>query len=175
MGTFETHVDLPVLDGKLESDLSQDVLKTFVFERHHETGKFGYGFVKGFGITRGAMASTVAHDAHNLLVVGTNDADMALAANTLAACGGGMVVVADGEVLGLVELPIAGLMDALDAETMSAKVDKLEQTWEEIGCTMPSPFMTTALIPLACLPELRLTNRGLVDCTTFQFSPLIVA
>ena len=175
VGTFETHVDLPVLDGKLESDLSQDVLKTFVFERHHETGKFGYGFVKGFGITRGAMASTVAHDAHNLLVVGTNDADMALAANTLAACGGGMVVVADGEVLGLVELPIAGLMDALDAETMSAKVDKLEQTWEEIGCTMPSPFMTMALIPLACLPELRLTNRGLVDCTTFQFSPLIVA
>lgn len=173
--TFETHIDLPIVNGKLESDPSLDVLKTFVFERHHETGTFGYGFVKGFGIKRGAMASTVAHDAHNLLVVGTNDADMALAANTLAACGGGMVVVADGKVLGLVELPIAGLMDALDAETMSAKVDKLEQTWEEIGCTMPSPFMTMALIPLACLPELRLTNRGLVDCTTFQFTSLIAA
>lgn len=174
VGTFETHVDLPATNGRLESNIDQDVLKTFVFERHHETGKFGYGFTKGFGIKRGAMASTVAHDAHNLLVVGTNDEDMALAANTLATCGGGMVVVADGEVLGLVELPIAGLMDALPAEEMSEKVHALEQTWAEIGCTMPSPFMTMALIPLACLPELRLTNRGLVDCTTFQFADLVV-
>ena len=175
VGTKETHVDLPVINGKLESDLAQDVLKTFVFERHHETGTFGYGFVKGFGIKRGAMASTVAHDAHNLLVVGTNDEDMALAANTLIECGGGMVVVADGKILGLVELPIAGLMDALDAKSMSEKVHGMEKAWEEIGCTMPSPFMTMALIPLACLPELRLTNRGLVDCTTFQFSSLLAA
>lgn len=175
VGTFETHLHLPVIDGKLESDLSQDTLKTFVFERHHETGTFGYGFVKGFGIKRGAMASTVAHDAHNLLVVGTNDEDMALAANTLIECGGGMVVVADGEVLGLVELPIAGLMDAQDAHVMSDKVHGVEKAWAEIGCTMPSPFMTMALIPLACLPELRLTNRGLVDCTTFQFTTLLAA
>ncbi len=174
VGAFETHVDLPVVNGKLESDLSQDVLKTFVFERHHETGTYGVGFTKGFGIQRGAMASTVAHDAHNLLVVGTNDADMALAANTLIQCGGGMVVVADGEVLGLVELPIAGLMDDLGAEEMSKKVHGLEDAWERIGCTMPSPFMTMALIPLACLPELRLTNRGLVDCTTFEFVDLFV-
>ena len=111
----EVRAALTVTDGALESDLDQDVLKTFVFERHHETGTFGVGFTKGFGIKRGAMASTVAHDAHNLLVVGTNDADMALAANTLAEVGGGMVVVADGEVLGLVELPIAGLMNDLDA------------------------------------------------------------
>ena len=120
------------------------------------------------------MASTVAHDAHNLLVVGTNDEDMALAANTLIECGGGMVVVADGQVLGLVELPIAGLMDSLDAVSMSEKVHAVEKAWEEIGCTLPSPFMTMALIPLACLPQLRLTNRGLVDCTTFSFVPLTV-
>lgn len=172
VGTLETPVELPVVNGFIESDPEQDTLKTFVFERHHETGTFGYGFTKGFGIKNGAMASTVAHDAHNLLVVGTNDEDMALAANTLASCGGGMVVVADGKVLGLVELPIAGLMDALDAETMSEKVHVLENAWETIGCTMPAPFMTMALIPLACLPELRLTNRGLVDCNTFQFVPL---
>lgn len=174
VGTKETHVVLPVIDGKLESDIGQDVLKTFVFERHHETGKFGCGFVKGFGIKRGAMASTVAHDAHNLLAVGTNDDDMALAANTLIECGGGMVVVADGEILGLVELPIAGLMDALSADKLSEKVHGMEKAWAAIGCTMPSPFMTMALIPLACLPELRLTNRGLVDCTTFQFAPLMI-
>jgi adenine deaminase len=76
--------------------------------------------------------------------------------------------------LGLVELPIAGLMNDLDAHTMSEKVHSVERAWEEIGCTMPSPFMTMALIPLACLPELRLTNRGLVDCTTFQFVDLFV-
>lgn len=174
VGTKETHVVLPVIDGKLESDIGQDVLKTFVFERHHETGKFGCGFVKGFGIKRGAMASTVAHDAHNLLAVGTNDDDMAQAANTLIECGGGMVVVADGEILGLVELPIAGLMDALSADKLSEKVHGMEKAWAAIGCTMPSPFMTMALIPLACLPELRLTNRGLVDCTTFQFAPLMI-
>ena len=174
VGTYETHLDLTVHDGQLESDLSQDVLKAFVFERHHETGTFGAGFVKGFGISRGAMASTVAHDAHNLLVVGTNDEDMALAANTLIECGGGMVVVADGEIIGLLELPIAGLMDDRSAVEMSAKVHAVEKAWEAIGCTMPSPFMTMALIPLACLPELRLTNRGLVDCMTFQFADLFV-
>lgn len=97
------------------------------------------------------MASTVAHDAHNLLVVGTNDDDMALAANTLINCGGGMVAVADGKVLGLAKLPIAGLMNDESAEEMAADV-----------------------ATLACLPDLRLTNRGLVDCRTFQFVPLVV-
>lgn len=126
--TSEAHLDLPVIDGKLESDLSQDVLKTFVFERHHETGTVGVGFTKGFGITRGAMASTVAHDAHNLLVLGTNDDDMALATNTLIECGGGQVVVADSQVLALVELPIAGLMSPLDAPTMSKQVHALEKS-----------------------------------------------
>lgn len=84
------------------------------------------------------------------------------------------MVVADGEVLGLVELPIAGLMDDLGAEQMSKKVHRLEDAWAQIGCTMPSPFMTMALIPLACLPELRLTNRGLVDCTKFEFVDLFI-
>ena len=83
------------------------------------------------------------------------------------------MVVADGEIISLVELPIAGLMDDKSAEEMSAKVHDLERAWETIGCTMPSPFMTMALIPLACLPELRLTNRGLVDCTTFTFAGLL--
>ncbi len=169
---YEKHVKLKVKDGCLESDVSQDVLKTFVFERHHETGKHGVGFVKGFDIKCGAMASTVAHDAHNLLVVGTNDADMALAANTLIECGGGMCAVRDGKVLGLVELPLAGLMNPLPVEVMNEKVLGLNSAWREIGCDIPSPFMTMALIPLACLPELRLTNRGLVDCTKFTFVPL---
>ena len=149
-------------------------MKAAVFERHHETGNIGYGFVKGFGIKEGAMAATVAHDAHNLLVVGTNDEDMALAANTLVECGGGMVVVRNGQVLGLVPLPIAGLMSDRPLEEMAEKVERLDKAWKEIGCDIVSPFMTMALIPLACLPELRLTNRGLVDCNKFEFVSLFV-
>ncbi|RHW63502.1 adenine deaminase [Clostridium botulinum] len=174
VGTYERHIELKVKDDKVQCDSSKDVLKAVVFERHHETGKAGYSFVKGFGIKRGAMAATVAHDAHNLLVIGTNDEDMALAANTLIECGGGMVAVQDGKVLGLVPLPIAGLMSNKPLEEMAEMVEKLDSAWKEIGCDIVSPFMTMALIPLACLPELRLTNRGLVDCNKFEFVSLFV-
>ena len=173
VGTFDRIVTLPVQDGGIVADPEQDVLKVAVFERHKRTGTVGRGFTKGFGIKRGALAQTVAHDAHNLLVVGSNDEDMALAANTLIECGGGLVAVLDGKVLSLVSLPIAGLMSDRPIEEMSASVEKIEQTWAEMGSALPSPFMTMALIPLACLPETRLTNRGLVDCRTFEFIDLV--
>lgn len=174
VGTFDKIVTLPVCDGNIMADANQDVLKVAVFERHKRTGTVGKGFTKGFGIKRGALAQTVAHDAHNLLVVGSNDEDMALAANTLIECGGGLVAVLDGKVLSVVELPIAGLMSDKPIDEMSASIEKMEQTWKEMGSALPSPFMTMALIPLACLPETRLTNRGLVDCRTFEFIDLIV-
>lgn len=174
VGDYERHVQLKVENGELKIDTAQDVLKAFVFERHNATGRHGVGFVKGFHVQCGAMASTVAHDAHNLLVIGTNDEDMALAANTLIACGGGEVIVQNGEVLGCVPLPLAGLMNPKPAEEMNALVENLGKAWKQIGCDIQSPFMTMALIPLACLPELRLTNRGLVDCTTFSFTDLEV-
>lgn len=174
VGTFEKIMPLTVKDGQLHADPENDVLKVAVFERHHNTGTVGYGFVKGFSIKNGALAQTVAHDAHNLLVVGSNDEDMALAANTLIASGGGLVAVQNGKILGHVALPIAGLMSDKPLEEMSAEVENLERAWAQMGCSLPSPFMTMALIPLACLPELRITNRGLVDCRTFQFVDLIV-
>jgi len=174
VGTYERVLDVAPVKGRIESDLSRDLLKAFVFERHHGTGNFSCGLVKGFGIKKGAMASTVAHDAHNLLVLGTNDDDMALAANTLIEAGGGMVVVADGKILGLVKLPIAGLMGDKPVAQMARDVEALESAWDAIGCAMPSPFMTMALIPLACLPELRLTDRGLVDCVNFRFTDFFV-
>ncbi len=167
--TIEKFVDLDIKDGKVVIDSSKDVLKAFVFERHHETGTFGIGFIKGFGIKNGALAQTVTHDAHNLIVVGTNNEDMALAANELIKCGGGLVAVRDGKVLGKVELPIAGIMSDKPLAQMDKDVHKLELAWEELGCTLPSPFMTMSIIPLACLPELRLTNKGIVDCRTFTF------
>ncbi len=173
VGTIDKIVTLPVKDGCIVAAPEQDVLKAVVFERHKHTGTAGKGFVKGFGIQRGALAQTVAHDAHNLLVVGDNDEDMALAANTLIACGGGLVAVLDGKVLHVVPLPIAGLMSDRSMEEMSEAIGKMEEIWLQMGSTLPSPFMTMALIPLACLPETRLTNRGLVDCRTFQFVDLV--
>ncbi len=172
VGTFERFVDLEVKDGAVLADVGQDVMKMAVIERHHETGTKGFGFLKGFGFKKGAMAQTVAHDAHNLLVAGTNDEDMALAANTLIECGGGMCAVADGKVLALVPLPIAGLMSDRPVEEVAELVSKLDEAWQEMGCVINSPYMTMAIVPLACLPELRLTNRGLVDCRSFQFVDL---
>ena len=172
VGNYGRIMDLKVRDGYVENDPDNDVMKMAVFERHHETGTKGVGFLKGFGFKKGAMAQTVSHDAHNLLVAGTNDEDMVLAANTLIECGGGMCAVADGKVLALVPLPIAGLMNDLPVEEMADQISKLDAAWKEMGCVINSPYMTMALIPLACLPELRLTNRGLVDCRVFQFSEL---
>ncbi len=174
VGTRERRFKLHCENGLLNSDAERDILKTVVFERHKNTGKIGKGFTKGFGIKNGALAQTVSHDAHNLLVVGTNDEDMAVAANALIECGGGLCAVSDGKVLGLVELPVAGLMSEKPLEEMDKKVAELEEAWRIMGCKHPSPFMTMALIPLACLPELRLTDRGLVDCTRFQSVDLVV-
>lgn len=170
----EAVVTLTAHHGQVDAAPEQDVLKAAVFERHKAMGRHALGFLKGFGITRGAMASTVAHDAHNLLVMGAADADMVLAANTLAGCGGGMCAVLDGRVLGLVPLPVAGLMGEGGVEEMAGLVDRLAGAWKELGCTLPAPFMTMALASLACIPELRLTDRGLVDCRSFTFTPLFL-
>jgi len=172
VGNHERIMELAVQDGRVEADASRDIAKAFVFERHSGAGTFGYGFVTGFGIRRGAVAQTVAHDAHNLLVAGVSDGDMALAANTLRDCGGGLCATLGGEVLALVPLPVAGLISDCGAEELSMQVRALEAAWKALGCEINSPYMTLALTSLACLPELRLTNRGLVDCRTFAFTEL---
>lgn len=161
-------------DGNLVSDTEQDILKALVFERHNKTGKIGYGFIKGFGIKRGAIASTVAHDCHNLMVVGTSDEDMFVAAQTLKNSGGGMCVVLDGKVLSLLPLSVAGLMSDKSAEETAKLVSNLKSSWDKLGCKIPEPFMTMSFLSLACIPSLRLTNRGLVDTNNFCFVDLIV-
>lgn len=172
--TRDIVVEVPVRDGALLADPDHDVLKVCVFDRHHgEAGTHSQGFVTGFGI-HGALAQTVSHDAHNLLVMGDNDEDMALAARTLVECGGGEVAVADGKVLALVELPVCGLMSTERVEVVAEKVAGARRAWEQMGCTMPSPFMTMGVMSLACVPELRLTNRGYVNCLTFEMEDLIV-
>ena len=172
--TRDVTVEVPVVGGALQADGDHDVLKACVFDRHHGAeGTRSFGFVTGFGI-HGALAQTVSHDAHNLLVMGDNDEDMALAARTLVGCGGGEVAVMDGRVLALVELPVCGLMSDERVEVVSDKVSKVEKAWETMGCTLPSPFMTMGVMSLACVPYLRLTNRGYVNCVTFEMEPLVV-
>ncbi len=175
VGTRERLAELTVTDGLVCADPSRDIAKAAVFERHRASGSRSLGFVSGFGFTKGAVAQTVAHDSHNLLIVGTNDTDMAVAGNLLAEHGGGMVAVADGEVLALLELPVAGLMSDRPVEEVAAQVARLTEAWRKLGCTLVSPFMTLALLPLPVIPDLRLTNRGLVDVKSFAPVSLFVS
>lgn len=168
--TRHKQVNLPVYDGKLYSDISQDILKLAVMDRHSGLQTMGKAFVRGFHLTSGAVASTVAHDAHNLCILGTNDEDMALAANTLVQCGGGQVVVQNGKILALNPLPIAGLMSEDSIDKVADRVENIDKAWKTIGCDIDSPFMTMALLSLAVIPELRLTNKGLID--TLSFKPI---
>jgi adenine deaminase len=173
-GTKKEVVSVAVQNSEIKADPGGDLAKVAVLERHKASGSYSVGFVSGFGLTRGAVASTVAHDSHNLIILGTNDQDMALAGNILAEKNGGMVAVADGEVLALVELPIAGLMSDRPVEEVAAAVAVLGEAWRKLGCTLVSPFMTLSLLSLPVIPELRLTNRGLVDVSAFSFTHLFV-
>ena len=163
---------LTIKEGFVSSDISQDLLKVAVIDRHSGTQSMSMSFVTGFGIQEGAVASTVAHDAHNLCIIGTNDEDMALAANTLVDAGGGQVVVQNGKVLALNPLPIAGLMSEDPATVVAKRVAEIDGAWKTIGCPLHSPFMTMALLSLAVIPELRLTNKGLVDTVNFVALPI---
>jgi len=159
-------------DGEAVADPQRDLAKAAVIERHKGTGRIGLGFVQGFGLHRGALASTHAHDAHNVVVVGVDDADMAAAVNRLAAIGGGQVAVAGGEIVGEVPCPIGGLVSDRPVEEVAAAVEHMEKAASELGVTMPSPFMAISFLALSVVPELKLTDRGLVDSTRFELVPL---
>ncbi len=164
---------LKTIDGNVSPDTEKDIAKAALFERHKATGTKGLGFVKGFGLKKGAVASTVAHDSHNLLIVGTDEDDMAFAGNELIKAGGGMIAVAGGKVLAIVELPVAGLLTDEPVEAVQKKVKNLEKAWKMLGCNLVSPFMTMALLGLPVIPELRLSNRGLVDAVHFVLVDVI--
>ncbi len=174
VGTRHITADLPVVEGNVPADTAQDVAKVALFERHNATGTRGLGFTRGFGLKAGAVASTVAHDSHNLLIVGVNEADMAFAGNELVKAGGGMIAVRDGKILALLELPVAGLLTDRPVKEVQAQVEKLDEAWKQLGCNLVSPFMTMALLGLPVLPELRISNRGLVDTLNFKFVDVLV-
>ena len=153
-----------------------DLAHAAVVERHHATGRIGRGFVTGFGLQRGAIASTVAHDAHNCVVVGRSGADMAAAVARLAEIGGGQVAVLDGAVAAEVALPLAGLMSDRSAAEISERLAALERVAaERLGVTVEEPFMQLSFIALSVIPELRLTDGGLVDVDRFEYVPVQVA
>jgi adenine deaminase len=168
--TFDIQPD----NGEIKADISRDVAKIALVERHKGTGKIMRGLVSGFGFTeKCAIASTVAHDSHHMIVVGTDDESMAVAANSLARVGGGQIVVKDGKVIGQVELKIAGLMSIEKADVVAKKAATILKGFETCGCRLNNPNMQLSLLALVVIPELRISDQGLVDVTTFQFVPLV--
>lgn len=164
---------LPVVNGAWQADAKQDIAKLVVIERHGRGGGIGKGFVRGFGLKRGAIASTVAHDSHNLICAGMSDRDMLAAVHALTEGGGGLVVVADGKVLAQLSLPIAGLMSDRPASEIVHDVESLHKTTHELGCPLAAPFMALSFLALPVIPHLKLTDRGLIDVD--QFKPIELA
>jgi adenine deaminase len=163
-----------VTDGEVHADISRDLAKIAVVERHQASGRVQVGLVSGFGFNVPcAVATTMAHDSHHMIVAGTQDADMALAVNTLARVNGGQVVVRQGEVIGLVELPIAGLMSNQPAPEVSRQAETILDGVRACGCRLNNPNMQLSLSGLVVIPELRISDLGLVDTQSFKFIPAL--
>jgi adenine deaminase len=157
-----------VVDGVIVPDISRDILKLVVVERHKATGNIGLGLVTGFGLKKGALASSIAHDSHNIVAVGASDEDMFTAIKEIERLQGGLVIAAGGRVLASLALPIAGLLSDKPLETVVDKLERLVKLAKDLGTTLPSPFATLSFLALPVIPELRLTDLGLVDVTTFK-------
>ncbi|MEW6404546.1 MAG: adenine deaminase [Chloroflexota bacterium] len=163
-----------VNDGEVHADIKRDLAKIALVERHRGTGGVTVGLVSGFGFTeKCAIGSTVAHDSHHMIVVGTDDACMAMAANELAKAGGGQIVIKDGKVIGQVELQIAGLMSNEHADVVAKKAATVLEGFKACGCKLNNPNMQLSLLGLVVIPELRISDKGLVDVTQFDFVSVI--
>lgn len=170
--TTEVIETLPVRNGEVELAAEKDICKIAVINRHTSEGGMSIGFVHGFGLKKGAVASTYAHDAHNLIVLGMSNAEMAFAANKLVECDGGMTAVEGDKVLALLKMPIAGLMSDLSAAEVADALSELSGAWVALGSPLASPFMTMSLLSLVVIPEIRLTDKGLVNVYNNSFTTL---
>ena len=158
---------LPARGNQTTVDLGNDIIKVAVIERHGKNGNHANGFVQGFGLKKGAIASTVGHDSHNICVVGVNEDDMALAANRLGEIKGGFVVVEDGKVTGEIALPVAGLMSLEPYETVRDTLHDLRKAAYALGTTLEEPFLQVAFLPLPVIPHLKISDKGMVDVDRF--------
>jgi len=171
----ERHIQKPtVKNGYVVSDTERDLLKIVVIERHKGTGRMGKGLVAGFGLKKGALGTTVAHDSHNMIIVGTNDQDMLTACRALKRMGGGYVAVADGKVVAGLALPIAGLMSDKPAEQVVASLKLLLKKAQIWGSRLDDPFITLSFLALPVIPELKLTDQGLIDVNRFERIELFI-
>ncbi|MCM2473050.1 adenine deaminase [Rhizobium sp. CG5] len=159
---------LPVSGNQSTVDLTRDIIKVAVIERHGKNGNHANGFVQGFGLKKGAIASTVGHDSHNICVVGVNEDDMALAANRLSVIKGGFVVVEDGKVTGEIPLPVAGLMSLEPYESVRDTLHALRKAAYALGSTLEEPFLQLAFLPLPVIPHLKISDKGMVDVDKFM-------
>lgn len=155
-------------EGSVVTDTERDILKIAMVERHHGTGNIGVGLIRGFGLKKGALASSIAHDSHNIVVVGTSDEDMLAAVRELERLQGGLAVAADGKAVDSLALPIAGLLSDAPLEAVAESLERLERRAGELGATPPAPFATLSFMALPVIPELKLTDRGLVDVREFK-------
>jgi adenine deaminase len=161
-------------NGEIKVDMERDIAKIALVERHKGTGGITMGLMSGFGFTsKCAIASTVAHDSHHMIIVGTDEESMAVAGNSLARSGGGQVVVKNGKVIGQVELRIAGLMSNEKANVVAKKAETILKGFKSCGCELNNPNMQLSLLALVVIPELRISDKGLVDVTQFKFVPVL--
>ncbi|HAD06026.1 MAG TPA: adenine deaminase [Anaerolineaceae bacterium] len=166
--------EVTIVNGKVLLDGEADLAKIALIERHRASGIVQVGLVSGFGFDQKcAIATTVAHDSHHMIVVGTDEGMMAQAANHLAEAGGGQIVIRDGQIIGMVHLPIAGLMSNKRAEVVAAEADSVLKGFKACGCQLNNPNMQLSLLALVVIPALRISDRGLVDVTQFRFLPVI--
>ncbi len=170
--TGQKMMEPKIRNGLLVADTERDLLKIAVLERHHGTNSIGLGFVQGLGIKNGAIASTVAHDSHNLIVVGTSDASMMLAIRKIIAMGGGLVVADNEQPLSALPLPVAGLMSSLPAEDVSSQLQDLKHALSRVGTGVSNPLMLLSFLALPVIPELKISDKGLVDVYKFSIVSL---
>lgn len=170
--TQHLQVEAPIQNGQIVADPARNLLKLVVIERHHASGRVGLGLVKGFGLRRGAIASSVAHDAHNLVIAGASDSDIVRAAHALQEMGGGFACVVDGEVRARVPLPLAGLVSPLPVNELVQQLRALDEVAANLGCLLEHPCMTLSFLSLSVIPSLKLTDLGLIDVETFTLQPL---
>ena len=166
--TDAAEIEATVIDGQAVADPERDLAKIAVIERHHGTGNRGIGFVMGIGLQHGALAGSIAHDSHNIIVVGMSDKDMELAARSVAKAGGGLAVVADNRVLSLLQLDVAGLMSTRSLREVSDGLDELLAAARSLGIHGDNPFMLMSFLALPVIPHLKITDCGLVDVDAFQ-------
>ena len=167
-------VDVRVQDGQVLADPDNDLLKMAVVERHRGTGNIGVGLVRGFGLRTGALASSIAHDSHNIVVVGASDYDMLVATRTVVDMGGGICAASGGHVLARLPLRVGGLMSDRPVHEVRETMRQLLEAAFGLGCTLANPYMQMAFLALPVIPELKLTDKGLVDVTRFSLCPLVV-